>query len=221
MIFDRLLVWRDPVPRPGPENMAVDEWLLRTVTEPLLRIYDWEGNWMSLGYFTGVREAERCSRDEAVSLVRRATGGGVVDHRIDRTYSLVVPKSHAAARLPGAGSYRVIHSALAEAMREAGIETRLIERDLDGESAACFEKPVAWDIVGAGGRKLAGAGQRRTRNGLLHQGSVITGGGPGRIFEVFAGRLAAEAETVRREPPEEELAASLKRFEDKSWLERR
>ena len=41
MIFDSLQVWSDKEARTGPENMAVDEWLLESVGEfPILRIYD-------------------------------------------------------------------------------------------------------------------------------------------------------------------------------------
>jgi lipoate-protein ligase A len=40
------------------------------------------------------------------------------------------------------------------------------------ESTACFQKPVRFDIVAAD-RKLSGAAQRRTREGLLHQGSIL------------------------------------------------
>ena len=40
--------------------------------------------------------------------------------------------------------------------------------------AACFSNPVAYDLTNMSGDKVAGAGQRRTRHGLLHQGSLIT-----------------------------------------------
>ena len=80
MTIERLLFWRDSEPRPGPENMAVDEWLLATAREPLLRVYDWEGSWISLGYFTPTHEARQWVRESEVRLVRRATGGGLVDN---------------------------------------------------------------------------------------------------------------------------------------------
>jgi len=40
------------------------------------------------------------------------------------------------------------------------------------ESESCFQKPVRFDIV-AGASKLSGAAQRRTREGMLHQGSIL------------------------------------------------
>ena len=51
MLFEVLRVWKDSVARSGPENMAVDEWLTTQTAEgPILRIYDWDGDWVSLGY---------------------------------------------------------------------------------------------------------------------------------------------------------------------------
>ena len=104
------------------------------------------------------------------------TGGGVVDHRQDQTYSLIIPRGHPLAEARGAESYRIIHEAVAQALTTAGTPARLVSEDGAGDSAACFKRPVAWDVVGEDGRKLAGGGQKRTRAGLLHQGSVVKGG---------------------------------------------
>jgi len=38
-------------------------------------------------------------------------------------------------------------------------------------SQACFENPAQYDLLAAG-QKIAGAAQRRSRFGMLHQGSV-------------------------------------------------
>ncbi len=218
--FDRLFLWRDPVPRPGPENMAVDDWLLETAGDPVLRIYEWQGDWVSLGYFAKIRDARGMMRNGEAGLVRRATGGGIADHRVDRTYSLVVPRRQGLAELQRVLSYRVIHEALAQAMKAFGVAARLIAEDQEGDSAACFEQAVAWDIVDAAGRKLAGAGQRRTRRGLLHQGSVVLPGQPGGLFGAHAARLASKVETIHREPSREELAARIEKFANPAWLER-
>ena len=176
---------------------------------------------MSIGYFGAVRDVARVIREGEAQIVRRPTGGGVVDHRIDRTYTLVVPKEHALARTRGGESYRVIHEALAEAMHAAEIEARLIDRDAEIDSPACFEKPVAWDIVDERGRKLAGAGQRRTRRGLLHQGSVVLSAETPALFDDFARLLAGEVEPVGREPSREELAAGVGKFSSAKWFDRR
>ena len=163
--------WRDPAERSGPENMAVDGWLLATAEQPVLRVYDWKGDWGSLGYF-GTLAVARATLP-GLSLVRRATGGGLVDHREDHTYTLVVPRRFDLARCKGAESYRVIHSALGRALQEGGAEVGMVGAEKPGDSPVCFEKPVIWDLVDARGAKVAGAGQRRTpgkRAGREHGG---------------------------------------------------
>ena len=69
--------WMDPVRRSGPEAMAVDEWLLQHADCPVLRVYQWAGDWASLGYF-GKLSAARAGIS-GVKWVRRWTGGGAVD----------------------------------------------------------------------------------------------------------------------------------------------
>ncbi len=195
-----LALWFDDSHRSGPENMAIDEWLLETADRPVLRVYSWEAGWGSLGHFGKLDEARESVSD--VRWVRRGTGGGIVDHRADWTYTLVIPNSEAMARLKGAESYQLIHKILADVLSDR------IKLSLAGESSVpaggcCFVNPVLHDLI-SGKSKIAGAGQRRTKFGLLHQGSVaIT---CDQIVSIdrskqFARALAAEWEWVMPEPP--------------------
>ncbi len=172
-VFRKLQLWMDPVTRAGPEAMAVDEWLLENVEVPLLRIYRWDGDWASVGYFGKIEQARRAISN--VKWVRRWTGGGTVDHRLAWTYTLVIPTDEKLARVRGAESYRWIHAALAEVLAGEGASVSMSDGQGETGAALCFENPVSYDLIWGGGEKLAGAGQRRTRNGLLHQGSVLRG----------------------------------------------
>lgn len=146
--------------------MAVDEALLREVREPVLRIYEWSVPAVSLGYFQAAALAgER-------PFIRRYTGGGLVDHAHDVTYTLVLPRKHPWMELSAPESYCHIHRGVQAALAACGIESDLTPAAHAVESDACFAKPVRFDIV-ADERKLSGAAQRRTREGLLHQGSIL------------------------------------------------
>ena len=147
--------------------MAVDEALLREVKEPVLRIYEWNDPAVSLGYFQPAILAP-----EGRSFVRRYTGGGLVDHARDVTYTLVVPRAYPWMELSAPDSYCLIHRGVQAALAACGIESEIAPLASAVESDACFQKPVRFDIV-AQGHKLSGAAQRRTREGLLHQGSVL------------------------------------------------
>ncbi len=147
-------------------NMAVDEALLREVQEPVLRIYEWNVPAVSLGYFQPHALAgER-------PFIRRYTGGGLVDHAHDVTYTIVLPRAHPWMDFSAPESYCTIHKGVQAALAACGIQSELTPSAATVESEACFAKPVKFDIVSEGA-KLSGAAQRRTREGLLHQGSIL------------------------------------------------
>ena len=223
-VFRELLLWMDPVKRSGPAAMAVDEWLLDTVERPVLRVYRWDGDWASIGYFGKIAEARGLFGEGG--LVRRWTGGGMVDHRADWTYSVVAPQSEPLAGWRGAESYRRLHEALAETLMAEGVLTRLSQGEGETGAALCFENPVSYDLLGADGGKLAGAGQRRSRLGLLHQGSVARGvldeDASRQRAENFAGRISATWEVFRGDPNAAEIADRLgRRYVRDEWLNRR
>lgn len=186
-IFPSLGVWDDPVPRDGPEQMACDETLMRGAALPVLRIFRWSRPWVSAGYFVSMDEA-RALRPE-LPVCRRWTGGGIVVHEGDFTFSLSVPKTERLASLRPAESYRRIHAALAEALQEAGWPAELAG-DAAGTPRECFAAPVEHDVL-AHGAKIAGGAQRRNRHGLLHQGSVQTGKPLARDFGTVLARSLA------------------------------
>lgn len=171
--------------------MAVDQLLMEQIGDrPLLRVYEWSVPTVTLGYFLPLSDATDSFSDDELTYVRRWTGGGVVDHRIDVTYTLIIPRSHGLATARGAESYRVIHQALADTLSALGEQVRLTVVDEGDGAAACFSNPVAYDLTNMSGEKVAGAGQRRTRYGLLHQGSVITAADVDRFAPALVGVLS-------------------------------
>ena len=147
--------------------MAIDEALLREVREPVLRLYKWNVPSVSLGYFQHAALAPA-----GRPFVRRYTGGGLVDHAHDITYTIVLPRAHEWMQLSAPDSYCVIHRGVQSVLEACGITSSLIPEPAAVESESCFQKPVKFDLV-AGNEKLSGAAQRRTREGMLHQGSIL------------------------------------------------
>jgi lipoate-protein ligase A len=219
VIFREMELWFDPLARSGPEAMAVDEWLLGYATNPILRIYGWDGEWGSLGYFGKLADAKEGL--PSVNLVRRWTGGGMVDHRCDWTYSLIVPRSYELARMKGGDSYRAIHEILTDVLKAEGGEPDLAPAN-GKSSGMCFENPVEFDVMDAAGEKLAGAAQRRGKLGLLHQGSVATAGDSRLRGELFAERLADSWWQAETQPDDGRIAEIVAlKYGRKEWLERR
>ncbi len=199
-------------------NMAMDEALLAAISGPLLRVYRWERPAVSFGYFERWEpiRAAHSGRDP----VRRWTGGGVVLHGEDFTYSLLIPHGRGAQEPGPANSYQIIHGALRRALGDAGIASEAASSSRDKISQACFENPVPHDVM-VQGRKIAGAAQRRTRQGLIHQGSVQDIDLPENFGELFAARLAG---AVRAEAFDETAAAEKlagEKYGTPAWLEMR
>jgi len=216
MLFEELVWLDDPVPHSAALNMAIDEVLLRTATQPVLRTYRWARAAVSFGYFGAHDEVSR--RFPGRERVRRWTGGGVVLHGEDFTYSVMVPRGHAFAGCGAEETYRAIHEVIGTVL---GPEVALAIEVAAPRSDACFENPVRHDLV-AEGVKIAGAAQRRTRAGLLHQGSVQCAGLPGNTGERLAAALSARVE--RQEPPPALLAEAADlaatRYAAAAWLRR-
>jgi len=200
-------------------NMAIDESLLRHARAPVLRIYGWEETCVSIGYFQKASVVAA-----STSFVRRYTGGGLVEHGKDLTYTLVLPADHpltAAGTLP---SYRAIHEGVASALQAAGVECQLATAQPKKDHASCFLKPVPADVLDSKGAKLAGAAQRRTKQGCLHQGSILLSGQiPPQLPKVLPDHLARALQTTwaaaERTREEEELAEKLfrERYSTRDW----
>jgi len=170
--------------RSGPgdaaHNMALDEALLsaaQRLGRPVWRSYGWRQPAATLGYFQ--RHAEIATLTPLRPLVRRPTGGGLVPHDRDWTYSVVVPPGHAWYALRAEESYRRVHVWLRDAFARLGVPTELAGCCDTTGHGQCFVGAEKHDLLHCG-RKIAGAAQRRNRQGLLIQGSVQPPPGPNR-----------------------------------------
>ncbi len=198
--------------------MAIDEALPEVIPGAVLRVYRWVMPAVSFGYFERwepVRTAHP-QRDA----VRRWTGGGVVLHGEDFTYSLLIPRRCGVEERGPGDSYAVIHGALCRALGDAGIRAEAASASAVKMSQACFENPVPHDVM-VDGRKVAGGAQRRTRRGLIHQGSVQGVELPEGFGDLFAARLggAVKREAFDVMPAAERLAAE--KYGTRQWMERR
>ena len=153
-------------------NMALDEALLEAMPrlgQPVFRCYGWTQPAASFGYFQKYTEVERLT--PLRPLVRRPTAGGIVPHDADWTYSLAFPTTDAWYSLRAVESYRRVHEWIQRAFKRLGFETELAPNPLKVQPGQCFAGYEQSDLLWRG-RKIAGAAQRRTRLGLLIQGSV-------------------------------------------------
>ena len=220
VLFEELIDVVDPEPHSAALNMAIDEILLTGAVAPILRVYRWSRPAVSFGYFS--KYAEVASQWPQRDPVRRWTGGGIVLHGDDLTYSILVPRTHLSFLRSSIEVYGAVHEAMRRALETNRITATLAERPIPKVSEDCFANAVRADVL-IGDRKIAGAAHRRSRFGLLHQGSIQTPDLPEKFREDFARNLcerfekkAIEAGLLERA---EQIAAA--KYGTDAWLKRR
>lgn len=153
-------------------NMALDEALLEAMPRfgtPVLRFYSWTEPAASFGYFQKYSEVE--SMTALRPLVRRPTAGGLVPHDADWTYSLAFPPTHEWYALTAIQSYERVHRWIQSSFAQLNMAAQLAPERRQAGAGQCFVGYEKFDLLWRG-QKIAGAAQRRTRDGLLIQGSV-------------------------------------------------
>lgn len=223
--------WADAAHSPA-FNMSADEVLLENAVQrgrPLLRFYRWDRLAVSIGYVQTLAAAP-----EGYAVVRRPTGGGVVYHDFDFTYTVVFPKGHWLTGLDRMLSYDWLNRSVQEALRQLDLPVNLADQEISSEvdrlSMVCFSNPTRYDIL-LGEKKVAGSAQRRGKDGILHQGSLHFGGPLPVARERLAEALLQGFKSVmqvRLEPfqPDAELLVAIKqreiqKYATTAWNERR
>ncbi len=191
MKLKKLCLIQEESPRQAALNMAVDETLFLTAACPILRSYRWIRPSVSFGYFTPWKEVAR--RFAGRDLVRRWTGGGIVEHGRDFTYSLVCPSGESFPTT--IEFYQFVHSAIARILREQGCPVEIAQRADPTQSSACFEKAVQFALK-LRGEKIAGAAIRRNSKGLLLQGIIQHLEVPAQFEVMLAGALGEQINSI-------------------------
>lgn len=186
-------------------NMALDEALLGSFEEgdrPILRLYGWEPS-LSLGRFSNLSSSIEVATLEAKQLpfVRRMTGGGILVHGDDLSYSLVLPRNLLESR-GVKESYRHLCGFLINLYEKLGHRPAFAgELAMEsGPSGLCLAGSEPYDIV-IGGAKMGGNAQRYTAKALFQHGTI-----PRSIDEARFDGLFLEASGLER-------AATLQRLE--------
>lgn len=146
--------------------MAADAFLLDHAAEPTLRLYRWEGPWLSLGY---AQRADWFSPARlhalGVGVVRRPSGGRAVLHHDEITYAIVLPEApHRSLEDNYAALTALWEQAIPNISRAAG-------------GVRSHTNPSCYQLTQRGelclqGRKLIGSAQVRKGKRLLQHGSI-------------------------------------------------
>jgi len=175
----RLIVEREP--RDGQWNMALDEALWQELEEgrserPVLRLYGWDPPTFSTGRHQRPDRAvdlNYCNQ-RGYGVVVRPTGGKVVLHDDEVTYS-VTALQDSPAFVGGLGAtYGSIAAALAGSLQILGLQASLERRrraSSPKEPSPCFLVPTERELL-LEGKKVVGSAQRRGKRAFLQHGSI-------------------------------------------------
>jgi len=167
----------------GPENMATDEALLQSFdldsSQPVLRFYGWSPPALSLGCFQNVDDILdlQCCRAAGVPVVRRITGGGIIFHADELTYSMVCAPHQIPATKSIKDSFRVLTGFLFQFYSNLGLNAAYaLDSGANGEKFGertpfCFAGKETFDIL-INGRKIGGNAQRRMKQVIFQHGSI-------------------------------------------------
>lgn len=157
--------------------MAVDEALLYTFSEndmPILRLYGWNKS-LSFGRFSKPYENLDMNRlsVQKTPYVRRPTGGGILVHGDDISYSIIMPRK----MLKDYGikeSYNYLCTFLIKFYKKLKLKAEFAsDLNLDIQSSdICLAGHEAYDIV-INGKKMGGNAQRYIKNTLLQHGTIV------------------------------------------------
>jgi lipoate-protein ligase A len=168
----------DKVPQKGSWNMAVDDYLFQSLgQEPAtyLRFYQWDRPTVSIGYsqkVTQIVDLEKCQA-MGIDIVRRITGGKLVLHHEEVTYS-ICSSDRVLFTSKLMNSYRLISEALMRGLEEMGIKCSLAASTPSSYAKGllpCFSLPARNEIE-TGGKKIIGSAQKRKGDRFIQHGSI-------------------------------------------------
>jgi len=162
-------------------NMALDEKIFHRYIEdgiPVFRIYGWESPSFTYGISQKPEneiDTKRCALD-GIGIAKRMTGGGVLFHHNEITYSLVCSKEDIGEPDSVFVSYRRICAFLISFYRSLGLDASFaleaegFKREC-AQHALCSASREKYDIV-INSRKIGGNAQKRKARAVFQHGSI-------------------------------------------------
>ncbi|HEY5234760.1 MAG TPA: hypothetical protein VIJ14_01170 [Rhabdochlamydiaceae bacterium] len=118
------------------------------------------------------------AKKRGLDLARRPTGGGVVFHLWDLAFSVLVPAKSKLFSTNTLDNYNLVNRVVKDVVKEfidISDEVGLIADDAPFQDQTCthfcMARPTKYDVM-LQGKKIAGAAQRKTKDGFLHQGTI-------------------------------------------------
>lgn len=156
-------------------NMSIDKALAKAYKSgdlPILRLYTWE-NSFTVGLSQNTDEYSLYKKQYNNNCAKRITGGGVLFHGHDISYSLVLPSEYF-SHLNVKQSYEKICQFLLTFYNDLGLEACFAKDSKEitlSKNEFCQVGFEAYDIL-VNGTKIGGNAQKRSKKMIFQHGSV-------------------------------------------------
>jgi len=151
---------------------------LSGINMPVLHLYRFECPSITYGHFIPIEKMLNLEalKEEKIALGKRPTGGGVIFHLYDLPFSLLLPSTHPAFSNVTLENYAFVNQIVKKSLTPflSSDSLKFLPNDPADPSPAghfCMAKPTIYDVM-HGDKKIAGAAQRKKKQGYLHQGSI-------------------------------------------------
>lgn len=158
------------------ENMACDEVLCEIMpSKYILRFFSWKREGITFGFSQRYNNVvSMVSKDyNGWDITRRPTGGGIVIHKDDITFSFIFYSPDIFNPLK---TYELLHTAIYEEYLSNGISLDIAQGvksdyNINAPIMDCFRKPVDKDLL-INGKKVLGGALRKFSDYILYQASL-------------------------------------------------
>ena len=170
------VLYLDPLELSGPEQMAIDLFLLeKSFTDKdffmAIRFYTWDGDWLSIGKHQKElpRKWIKLLKNEQLKIVRRPSGGNAVLHSGGLTYALIwkdPPRNKKE-------SYLKTTQWLKNGIKKAGVDLFFGNQAVNISTPNCFSTSTLADLVDENKNKYVGSAQYWKKGHLLQHGEIL------------------------------------------------
>ena len=143
------------------ENMAQDAFLLQNLerdSDAVLHLYDWWGDSATYGHFIKPETFFDLDTvaEKGISLAKRPTGGGIIFHSFDFTFSLAIPTQHRLYSPNTLDSYANVNREVIEVICQflgKKCDAMLLGSQPKGQKGPsqhfCMASPTKYDVINA------------------------------------------------------------------------
>ena len=170
------VLYINPLKLPGPEQMAIDLFLLEKSFidknfHMALRFYSWDGDWLSIGKNQTKLPPTwlELLKNNKLKIIRRPSGGNAVLHSRGLTYAIVwrnPPKNKKK-------SYLKTAQWLTDGFKKAGVDLFLGNQPVNISNSNCFSTSTFADLVDKENNKHIGSAQYWKKGHLLQHGEIL------------------------------------------------